>query len=74
MQTKKQALIEALTSTGSGFILAVLVQQFVINPLYGLNQPFVANVSIVIIFTIFSFGRVYFLRRFFNWLFHRGKK
>lgn len=66
MQTKLSSLAEAVIGTAIGFIAAVLTQQFVINPLWGLHLSFFDNLGITIIFTIMSIVRQYVMRRYFN--------
>lgn len=66
MQSKTDSFIEAWSGTFIGFFLSILVQQFIVNPLYDLQQTFAQNLGIVTIFTIVSALRSYFIRRFFN--------
>ena len=66
MQAKLSSIQEALVSTAVGFFLSILVQQFIINPLYDLQTSFVGNLGIVGIYTVFSVLRGYVLRRLFN--------
>lgn len=66
MQTKLSSLVEATVGTAIGFLAAVLTQQFVINPLWGLHLSFFDNLGITVIFTVMSIVRQYVMRRYFN--------
>lgn len=66
MQSHFESFIEAWSGTFVGFFLSLLVQQWVVNPLFNLNQPFTSNLAIVGIFTVVSVLRSYFIRRYFN--------
>lgn len=66
MQTKFESFIEVNATTAIKFVASVLIQQFIINPMFGLKQPFIANLTIVAIFTVSSIVLGYLLRRFFN--------
>lgn len=67
MQTKLESFIEVNATTAVKFVASVLIQQFIINPLFHLNKPFSSNFAIVVIFTISSIVIGYALRRYFNW-------
>lgn len=71
MQTKFQSLIEVLTGTSIGFIIALL-SQFFITWLYGIPTTMEQDVWITVFFTGISILRGYAVRRFFNWIFNRG--
>jgi hypothetical protein len=70
LQTKKGSIFEQCCNIGSGFILAMLLWNFVVihmidaNGYAALNQ----NVQITSLFTVVSLVRGYFWRRLFNWL------
>ena len=70
MQSKFSSFQEAVVGTAVGFLLSLLLQQFVINPLWGLHLTFGDNLGVVAIFTVASILRSYVLRRIFN----RGAK
>lgn len=53
-------------NTGSGFVLAVLTQVFIINPVWGLELSAFDNFGIIGIFTVISVFRSYAWRRIFN--------
>lgn len=72
MQTKIQTLVETVLSTLVAFVLSVLIGLF-LYPLFGHRFTVVDNICLTLIFTIWSFVRSYYMRRFFNWYFH-GRK
>jgi len=66
-QTKIDSFIEQVFNVGSGFILAALVWEFIINPLLTSHHLTVENtLPIVTIFTLVSVIRGYVWRRIFN--------
>ena len=67
IQSKLESVIEQTCSMVSGFILAAMVWAYFVAPLIReevitIDQPII----ITIIFTVVSFIRGYFWRRFFN--------
>lgn len=65
MQTRWESLMEANVSTAVGFVVAWLVQQYVITPLFNTGSSAADNLAIVVIFTIASLLRGYAVRRYF---------
>ena len=65
MQSKKQSLIESLTSTAIGIIIGILLN-ITILPIFGYPVSVVDSLWISIIFTIVSIVRSYIIRRWFN--------
>ena len=65
MQTKKQSLIESLTSTTIGIIIGVVLN-LTILPIFGYPVSLSDSLWISVIFTIVSIIRSYVIRRFFN--------
>lgn len=65
MQSKKQSLIETVTSTLIGLAVSFLTQ-IIVFPLYNLEVNFTQNLQITLIFTVVSIARGYFVRRIFN--------
>lgn len=65
MQSKKQSLIESLTSTTIGIIIGVVLN-LTILPIFGYPVSVVDSLWISVIFTIVSIIRSYVIRRFFN--------
>lgn len=66
-QSKRKSLVEALVNQVSGFVLSVLIFQYIIGPyLLGIEPNWIHNINITIIFTVVSVIRSYFVRRLFN--------
>ena len=65
MQTKKQSLIETLTSVFVGWLIGVILNMLVL-PLFDYDVNLTDGVLISIIFTAVSVVRSYVVRRFFN--------
>ena len=65
MQTKRQSLIETLTSVFVGWLIGVVLNMLVL-PLFDYNVSLTDGVLISIIFTAVSVVRSYIIRRFFN--------
>ena len=65
MQSKKQSLIESLTSTTIGIIIGVVLN-LTILPIFGYPVSWSDSLWISVIFTIVSIIRSYVIRRFFN--------
>lgn len=65
MQSKKQSLIESLTSTTIGIIIGILLN-LTILPIFGYPVSVVDSLWISVIFTIVSIIRSYIIRRWFN--------
>ena len=65
MQTKKQSLIESLTSTAIGIIIGIILN-LTILPLFDYNITVVDSLWVSLIFIVVSVIRGYIIRRFFN--------
>lgn len=65
MQSKRQSLIETVTSIFIGLAVSFLTQ-IIVFPIYNLEVNFSQNLQITLIFTIVSIARGYFVRRIFN--------
>ena len=65
MQSKKQSLIETLTSVFLGWFISFIANMLVL-PLFGYNINLTDGLLISIIFTIISIVRGYVVRRWFN--------
>ena len=59
-------MIEIICNVASGFILAILIWEFIIEPVYGIEKSFSENFGITGIFTGFAILRGYLWRRIFN--------
>jgi hypothetical protein len=69
-QSRLLSFLEANVSTLIGFVVSMLLMEYVVGPLYHLPTTTVDNFSITCIFTVVSIARGYFVRRFFNRSFH----
>ena len=65
MQTKKQSLIESLTSTTIGIIIGIVLN-LTILPIFGYPVSLSDSLWISVIFTVISIIRSYIIRRWFN--------
>ena len=65
MQTKRQSLIETLTSVFVGWLIGVILNMLVL-PLFDYDVSLTDGILISIIFTAVSVIRSYVIRRFFN--------
>lgn len=65
MQSKRQSLIETVTSTLIGLAVSFLTQ-IIVFPMYNLEVNFNQNLQITAIFTVVSILRGYSVRRLFN--------
>ena len=74
MQSKLESAIEATCNTLSGFIVSLLVQVYVIVPMFDLQTTVTQDFAMTLIFTVISIIRSYVWRRIFNWRAHRKLK
>ena len=65
MQSKKDSLIESLTSVGIGLFIGVILNMLIL-PLFDYDVSLTDGVLISIIFTAVSIIRSYIIRRWFN--------
>ena len=65
MQSKKQSLIETLTSVFVGWLIGVILNLTVL-PLFDYNITVVDSLWVSLIFTVVSVIRGYLIRRYFN--------
>ena len=65
MQSKKDSLIESLTSTTIGWLIGVILNLTVL-PLFDYNITVVDSLLVSLIFTAVSVARSYAVRRIFN--------
>ena len=65
MQSKKDSLIESLTSTTIGWLIGVILNLTVL-PLFDYNITVVDSLLVSLIFTAVSVARGYVVRRIFN--------
>ena len=67
MQSKVDSLVESCVNTLIGFLVALIVQMFVIAPLFSLPTSKTQDFLITTIFTVLSVIRSYYCRRYFNY-------
>ena len=65
MQSKRESMIETLTSVFAGWIIGVILN-LTILPLFDYNITVVDSLLVSLIFTVISVVRGYLIRRFFN--------
>ena len=65
MQSKRESMIETLTSVFAGWLIGVILNMLVL-PLFDYNVSLTDGVLISIIFTAVSVVRGYLIRRYFN--------
>ena len=65
MQTKRQSLVETLTSVFVGWLIGVILN-LIILPLFDYGITVVDSLWVSLIFTVVSVIRSYVIRRFFN--------
>ena len=73
MQTRKGSILEAILNTASGFIVAMLVWQLLVAPLFGYEVTLYDNFWLTSIFTFVSIVRTYIWRRIFNYFIVKRK-
>ena len=64
-QTRKRSMVEVICNVGSGFIISLLVWEFIVEPLFGIEKDFSANLAITTLFTCVSILRGFIWRRCF---------
>ncbi len=65
MQSKRESMIETLTSVFVGWLIGVILN-LTILPLFNYNITVVDSLWVSLIFTVISVVRGYLIRRFFN--------
>lgn len=71
-QTRLVSLIESLVNVTSGFIISLVLWQFVLAPYFGYEVTLKTNLQLTSAFTIISVARGYLWRRFFANELHRA--
>ena len=66
-QSRRQSVIEAIVQTVVAMVLSLVVQVYLF-PWYGIYISLADDIAIIIIFTIVSFIRSFYIRRLFNYL------
>lgn len=72
-QSRRHSLEETLVGTALGFIVSVLINQLFIPIVYGVPSNPRQSVTMVLIFTVASLIRGYFVRRLYNGRAMRGR-
>lgn len=70
-QSKKLAHIEALTQNVIGLAIAIAIA-FTVMKIVGVQTSHVLTIQVTLF--VLSYIRSYYIRRFFNWLLHKGVK
>lgn len=65
-QTKWLSFVEANVTGWIGFVLAIITNRYVL-PWFGFDVSWMDSLWITIIFTVIGIGRMYVVRRAFNW-------
>lgn len=65
-QSRIESFIESVLNVGSGFILSLLIWQYIAFWFLGYNITIGENIVLTSIFTFVSVARGYLWRRFFN--------
>lgn len=71
-QSRIVSLIESCCNVGSGFLLSLVLWQFVVAPAFGYAVTITTNLALTSIFTVTSVARGYLWRRFFARGLHRA--
>ena len=66
MQSKTESFIESFVNIFSGFVISLLLQIFVVAPLFKLQLSFTQNIAMTLLYTVVSIIRSYLWRRYFN--------
>lgn len=64
-QSKLESFLETAATVAIGFLVSMAVWQWIAAPLYDIEVTVSQNLGITTIFTLSSFIRSYFVRRFF---------
>ena len=65
-QSKKRSFLEAFTNLIVGAVINICLTFFVFNWIYDFNVTLKSNLTMTVIITVFSFIRLYTIRRMFN--------
>ena len=71
-QTKLVSFIESVVNVGSGFLLSLVLWQYIVAPAFGYAVTMKTNLILTTIFTVTSVARGYLWRRFFARNLHRS--
>lgn len=70
-QSKLESLIEVLINVSMGFVVAILIGEFIIIPLYAPDWSHRDNFIVTSIYTTAAIVRGFIVRRFFNAELHK---
>ena len=66
MQSNKRSIFEVFCDVGSGFMVALITWEYIIEPLFHIQKDFMENIGITCIFTAIGVTRKFIWRRLFN--------
>jgi len=66
MQSKRMSLMETMLNVASGFVISLLLWQFVVCPVWEIERSFRQGIEVTMLFTVASVVRGYLWRRLFN--------
>lgn len=72
-QSRLSSFVEAWASTAIGFVVSCVLQEIVAR-IYHYQTSFLENLQVVLIFTVASVIRSYYVRRYFNHRLHTKKE
>ena len=61
-----RSMIESICNVGSGFIISLIVWEFIIKSLFNIEKDFTDGLQVTMIFTVISVVRGYVWRRIFD--------
>lgn len=70
-QARLESFIEATINVLSGWVIALLMWQYIVTPWWGLKTTIIDSLLVTGLFTVVFIIRSYFWRRFFNARLHR---
>lgn len=72
-QSRIASFLEANANTWLGFVMSMLLWEFVVKPLWGFSTSIGDNLAITTLFAVASIARGYVIRRYFNWRYNAKK-
>lgn len=67
-QSRLGSLVEQLMSVFTGFVVSLLLWEYVVKPVWSIQTGFSDNLQITALFTVASIARGYAWRRIFVWM------
>ena len=67
-QSRLGSLVEQLMSVFTGFVVSLLLWEYVVKPVWSIQTGFSDNLQITALFTVASIVRGYAWRRIFVWM------